>query len=431
MARLLFTVWPYPTHLHPFIALAQELRGRGHEVAFYSGGQGLAVLEREGFRCFPFREVDWVQVERTVGELIAGRRRPWQMRRLWPRFLVETVPAQVRDISAVLAAWAADALICDVAMWAPILVLHERDGIPVVPFSHVANCILPGPEGPIQGLALPRRRRGFERPLAVAAAQAARMVTVLTRRKANAVRRQFGLAPLPVGVNEFMGTLPLYLVPSVPELDQRRDLPPCVHYVGPCLWESNESDPPPEWLRGIPQDRPCVIVDEGSLFTAEPRILEIAAHGLSGLPLTVVLLAGNGRDPAKLHFGPQSSNVVLRPHTPLSGVLPLANAFVTNGNSESVLAALQAGLPIVVLASIWDQAELAWRVQETGAGLRLSPWRATPERMREAVEQVLVDPSFRQKAAVMQAALAGYHGPARATELIEDLVGCACRARRS
>lgn len=54
MARLLFTVWPYPTHLHPFIALAEAVRARGHEVAFYSGGGALALLEHAGFRCFPF-----------------------------------------------------------------------------------------------------------------------------------------------------------------------------------------------------------------------------------------------------------------------------------------------------------------------------------------------------------------------------------------
>ena len=128
MARLLFTVWPYPTHLHPFIALAREARSRGHDVAFYTGGGALSTLAREGFRCFPFREVDWGRVARTVDDLIAGRKRPSAMRRLWPRFLVETVPAQVRDLEAVLAVWPADTLVCDIAMWAPILILRERMG---------------------------------------------------------------------------------------------------------------------------------------------------------------------------------------------------------------------------------------------------------------------------------------------------------------
>ena len=182
MARLLFTVWPYPTHLHPFIALAAAARARGHEAAFFTGGDALSVLAREGFRCFPFREVDWGRVARTVDDLIAGRRRPSQIRRLWPRFLVETVPAQVRDLEAALGQWPADALVCDIAMWAPILILHERNGIPVVPFSHVAHCVLPGPDGPIQGIAMPRRRAGMQRLLAGLAARVSERITARTRR---------------------------------------------------------------------------------------------------------------------------------------------------------------------------------------------------------------------------------------------------------
>jgi MGT family glycosyltransferase len=423
MARLLFAVWPFPTHLHPFIALARAARIRGHDVAFYSGGEGLSILAGEGFRCFPFQKVQWSPVVRTVAELIADRGRPSLLRRLWARFLVETVPAQVQDLEWALAQWPADTVISDIAMWGPILILHERCGIPVAPFSHVANCILPGPDGPVQGLALPRRRHGLAVLVAGAAAGVSKLVTARTRRKANALRREFGLPPLRVSVNQFTGSLPLYLVPSSPEFDNnRRDLPPSVRYTGPCLWDKPEGQAPPDWLEDIPGDRPCVLVEEGALFTREPRVLEMAARGLGGRPLSVVLLAGYGRDPAGLSLGPLAPNVTLRPHAPLSSVLARADVFVTNGNSESVLAALLAALPIVVLPSIWDQAELAWRVQETGVGLRLPPRGATPERMQRAVERVLREPSFREKARSMGAALTRCGGPTAATELIERLI---------
>jgi len=437
MARLLFMVWPFPTHLHPFMALALEARAQGHEVAFYSGGAAVPVLAREGFRCFPFREVDWGRVAQTVDDLIAGRKRPSQTRRLWPRFLVETVPAQLRDLEAVLAGWPADALVCDIAMWAPILILRERIDIPIIAFSHVAHCILPGPDGPIQGTALPRNRHGWTEFYARMAASAANLVTARTRRRANALRREFGLAPLEMGVNAFTGALPLYLVPSAPEFDNcRRDLPPSVRYVGPCLWDKHADDPAPDWLEQmlkqmleqIPRHRSVVVVDEGGLYEHEPRVLQMAARGLAGLPLTVVLLAGEGGATAGLDLGPLAPNVILQPHAPLSGILPLADALITNGNSESVLAALQAGLPAVVLPSIWDQAEMAWRVAETGVGMRVSPWRATPARLRRAALHVLDEPSFRDNAVKMGAALARCGGPARAAALIDELAGRASQA---
>ncbi|MGA2135247.1 MAG: nucleotide disphospho-sugar-binding domain-containing protein [Bryobacteraceae bacterium] len=422
MARLLFTVWPYPTHLDPFVALAQAVRARGHDVAFYTGGGALPILEREGFRCFPFRQVDWARVSRTVDDLIAGRKRPSQLQRLWPRFLVETVPAQIQDLDELVRAFDPHALVCDIAMWAPILILHERNQIPVAAFSHVAHCILPGPDGPIQGVALPRHRHGWHAAFAAIASAAAWLVTSRTRKRANALRARFGLPSLAQGVNAYTGTLPLYLVPGAPEFDnRRRDLPPSVHYVGPCLWDKPTGTPPPDWLARLPQDRPIVLVDEGALFTHEPRILDLAARGLAGLPLTVLLMAGKGRDLAGLQLGPLPPNAILQPHAALSDVLPYAAALVTNGNSESVLAALCAGLPTVVLPSIWDQAEMAWRVQETGVGLRVSPWRASPRRIRQAVRRVLDDPAFRANAKSMGGALQAYGGPPRAARWIEDL----------
>jgi MGT family glycosyltransferase len=423
MARLLFTVWPHLTHLRPFVALGQAARARGHDVVFYTGGDGLALLAREGFRCFPFQEVNWGAVAQMIDELIARRNQPFHLRGLWPRFLVDTVPAQVHDLEAVLTQWPADALICDIAMWAPILILHERNGIPVAPFSHVANCILPGPDGAVQGIDLPRSRNAVQNLLAGAASLVVHLVTGLTRTRANAMRLRFGLSPLRVSVNEFTATMPLYLVPSTPQFDHsRRDLPPSVRYVGPCLWHARQGETAAAWLREVPSNRPCVVVDEGALFTREPLVLELAARGLAGLPVSVVLVAGYGRDLARLNLGPLASNMILQPHAALSDALRLAQVLVTNGNSESVLAALEAGVPLVVLPSIWDQADSAWTVQQTGIGLRLSPRRVTPETMRRAAERVLNEPSFRQNALATGAELARYGGPSYAVRLIEEML---------
>jgi MGT family glycosyltransferase len=409
--------------LHPFIAVAREVRARGHDVSFYSGGSALATLAREGFRCFPFRAVGWSLVSHTVEDLIAGRKRPAAMRRLWPSFLVETVPAQMHDLEAALAQWPPDAIVCDIAMWAPILILRERLNLPVIALSHVAYAILPGPEGPIQGFAMQRRGRAWNALAASLAERAAHLVTARTRRRANALRRQFGLAPLRVSVNRFTGSMPLYLVPGAPAFDRnRRDLPPSVRYVGPCLWDKPADQPPPGWLQRIPRHQPVVLVDEGALFIHEPRLLQMSARALARLPLTVILLAGEGRDPASLGLGPLPPNIILQAHAPLSDILPIARALVTNGNSESVMAALQAGLPMVVLPSIWDQAEMACRVAETGAGLRVSGWRVTPARLRRAVLRVLDEPSFRDRATEMSAALARGGGPSCAASLIDELI---------
>src|SRR4029077_16167506 len=77
-AKFLFTVWPFAGHVAPNVAIAPALAGRGHETAFYTGASIAASLEGEGFRCFPFRQVDEARVEAIVLALDAASLQWWR-----------------------------------------------------------------------------------------------------------------------------------------------------------------------------------------------------------------------------------------------------------------------------------------------------------------------------------------------------------------
>src|ERR1043165_4179509 len=105
MARFLFTVWPYPGHIHPNVAIAHALGKRGHETAFYTGGSIRQSLEGEGIRCFPFRSVDEKRVENIVLALDAQSLKWWKARaskKLLCEWLLGTVEGQLKDLGAVL-----------------------------------------------------------------------------------------------------------------------------------------------------------------------------------------------------------------------------------------------------------------------------------------------------------------------------------------
>jgi len=75
-----------------------------------------------------------------------------------------------------------------------------------------------------------------------------------------------------------------------------------------------------------------------------------------------------------------------------------------------------------VLPSIWDQAEMAWRVAESGVGLRVSPWHASARRMQRAIGSILENREFRRRAEEMRVALRRPGGAAKAVELIDRVV---------
>ena len=426
MTRFLLTVWPFAGHIHPNIALAHALRERGHEVAFYTGKQSRPTVEREGFYCFPFQHVDEARVEHLVASpegIISRPRNPFHLKAMWRAWVLETVPAQLADLDAVLASWLPDAIVCDPSMWGPFLILHEARLIPVAIFSLVAICLLAGRDGPVLGFPLPRPRTRLQRLRARALRAVVDLFLGDVRRAANALRHAYGLPPLRGSVTDFAGQMPLYLVPSSPEFDyQRNDLPPSVHYVGPCVWSKPDGQTPPPWLMELPADRPVVYVTEGTIHL-QPRVLKAAAQGLANLPLRVIMTTGNHRARETLDLGsnPLAPNIRVQQWVPLGDLLPRLTAVVTTGGPNTVLAALSHGLPLVIVPSDWDHPETAWRVADAGAGIRLTPATCTPRRLRQAVELVLQEPSYRQNAQRLGHSLARRRGAARAAELLEGL----------
>jgi UDP:flavonoid glycosyltransferase YjiC (YdhE family) len=105
----------------------------------------------------------------------------------------------------------------------------------------------------------------------------------------------------------------------------------------------------------------------------------------------------------------------------------LVDVVVTTGGSGTVLAMLQAGVPLVVVPAAWDQPENAWRVADAGAGIRLAPRQCTPARLRASVEAVLHNPTYRGNAGRLAAAFKRYGGAAQAAGLLEELVANADR----
>jgi MGT family glycosyltransferase len=163
-----------------------------------------------------------------------------------------------------------------------------------------------------------------------------------------------------------------------------------------------------------------VYVSEGTV-NLEPRVLRAAVAGLAGRPVQVVVTTGRHRDPASLGLPAQARNLRVERWVPLTPLLPRLGAVVTVGGPSTLLAGLGAGVPAVIVPSDWDHPETAWRLVESGAGIRLSPRACTPERLRRAVMEVLEDPRYGREARRLAAEFSAAGGPDRAAALVATL----------
>lgn len=425
MARFLITCWSFPGHVLQPLAIARALRERGHECVFYSGPRAARVVEGEGF---PFYASDKAEEDAMYDFMFApGQTRTVNWRTMLQfsstiqRWLLGSIPSQVRDMERIVAEFHPDVVATDQNMWAPMLVLWEKYKIPVAVLAYF-SCMVPGPDAPPFGLDLPRPRNWYTRLLSTSIWTVTAPFRASFRRAANDVRRGYGLPPLRMPVLEFTGTMPLYLVLGTSEFDyDRRDLPPSVRYVGACLFDKPGHEKPSDWLDQLPKDQPWVHASEGTVHVQSPFVLTAAAQGLANLPMQVILTTGGNREPSELDLGPIAPNVHVVRWVSHTELLPRLAVMITTGGSATVQATLRAGVPLIIVPTEWDKPDIARRVVETGAGVRLEPDQCTPERLRAAVEQVLGTPSYRQNAQRMAAAFARYGGPPAAADLLEKL----------
>lgn len=424
--RFLITCWPFTGHLLPQMAIALALRERGHDVAFYSGEAARATVEGEGFTLFPFERVDQERAYLNMRAVDTGDRRSRPGRgRLLPilrDWLVETIPGQVADLRGVLELWRPDAIATDLSLWGPIVVLWEAEQIPVALSSTFMGPLIPGPDAPAFGFGMPAPRSSWERAVSSALTRLIEFGGSGMRKRVDEIRAVHGLAPLGESVNRFTSRLPLYLVGNIRELDyNRHDLPPSVHYVGNYIWYPQRGGAA-EWLDAIPSSRPWVHVTESTLAYGDPFLLRTAIEGLAGQPLEVIVTTGDQRDPSTLGLGSLAPNVHVTGWLNHGDLLPRCSALVTAGGKSTILAALEVGVPVVVVPTTWDKPDNARRVMEAGAGVRLSARRCTPATLRAAVNQVLAEPAYRTAAQKLVVQLAKAPGPAGAAKLLERLV---------
>jgi UDP:flavonoid glycosyltransferase YjiC (YdhE family) len=174
--------------------------------------------------------------------------------------------------------------------------------------------------------------------------------------------------------------------------------------------------------RRPPTDATTVYFTLGTIFNLESGdLFERVLEGLRELPVDVVATVGRNLDPAEL--GPQPANVRIERYLPQTDVLPRCRAVVSHGGSGSLLGALAHGLPSVLLPMGADQPQNAARCAQLGVARVLDAVRATPENVREAVADVLSDPSYRSAAERIADEIAALPGPEDTVSLLEQLAG--------
>jgi UDP:flavonoid glycosyltransferase YjiC (YdhE family) len=163
----------------------------------------------------------------------------------------------------------------------------------------------------------------------------------------------------------------------------------------------------------IPRDRPLVLISHGTIATDPALLAQPALDAIRDLPVFALVQAEHGT----LDLPP---NAMAVPWLPFGRLLPAAALLVSTGGFQASQWCLAAGVPMVIHGQSEDKPEVGKRVEWAGYGKNLSGGPASPERFRQAISEVLVNPRYREQAhrLARQAAL---HDPATAAAQIIEM----------
>jgi MGT family glycosyltransferase len=204
----------------------------------------------------------------------------------------------------------------------------------------------------------------------------------------NEVRRSYALTPLDDFWDQVRQANKVLVLTSR-GFDFPAELPDSVRYVGPVL-----DDPVCALdLSWVPPagEEPLVLVAMSSTFQNQRDVLQRCIDALGSLPCRGIVTTGHAIDPSELR---PAANVAVLGSAPHSRVLVHASVVVTHGGHGTVVRALAAGVPMVVMPQGRDQADNAVRVESRGAGATLKAG-ATPVKIAGAIRRVLADPAYR------------------------------------
>ncbi|MET8005448.1 nucleotide disphospho-sugar-binding domain-containing protein [Nonomuraea glycinis] len=379
--RVLMTSWAAASHFRPLVPLAWALLAAGHEVRLACQPSLVPDVTAAGLHpVVTGGDIDvsgyWRGADVTPGES-TGQKDHEQDRTVRALRMFTGVAAETTgEVVAFAREWGCDLVVYEPRAYAG-LIAAELLGVPAV--RHLF------------GVDFTYWRHGREHELL------------------SPLWARFGLGDV-----DPHGTLTVD--PFPPSLQIRRPLRALP--VRPISYNGREivSDRPAD-------ERPRVCVTWGTTFARSAGHLQplmTVLDGLRALPVTVVVAVSAEQ---RSLLGEVPANVRVVESTPLSLLLPTCDAIVHQGGPGTALAAINSGIPQLLIPSIGDQPLCAEQVAAAGAG-RVIPFGAlTAGRVRKEAAALLGEALHTEAAERLRHEARTQPAPAALMDALRELAG--------
>lgn len=404
--------------IHPYMAIAMELQSRGHVPVIATSEVYREKIEGAGLQCFPVRP-NLPQPGDQAADLIDKIMEP----RTGPRFLTEEViyPAVRESYKDLLAAVAgADLLVTHPAAPAGPLV-GRKTGMPwistvLAPFSFFSAYDPPVPpfwQWTMSFRVLGPRFMKFALDLAKSGHKAKAVA---------AFREELGLSDFgnPIFEGQHSPALVLALFSKLFAKPQP-DWPAQTEVTGFCFYDGrHQTSLAAELERFLDDGPPPIVFTLGSSAVWVGRdFFQESIEAAKRLGQRAVLLIGDERNrPSSLPDG-----MIAIDYAPYETLLPHASVVVHHGGVGTTSQGLLAGVPTLIVPFAFDQSDNAEHARRLGTSLTIYRNSYRAPKVVRVLRELLEKPEYARNAVEVSKQLKQENGPARAADLMENVLG--------
>lgn len=391
MARIVFFCIPAHGHTNPTLGVVKELTARGHEVLYYSYEPFREKIQAAGAKFIACDDYD-AELRLTRAEA----NRLGSDLALSTRVLVDTTLSLDELVCREMERLKPDCIVADsMAVWGKAVA--GKLGIPFV--SSTTTFAFNKHSAKIM-------KQSFR--------ELAAMLFAMPKIQKDVKRLQAKGYPVKnvldiIGSDDATDTI-VYTSPEFQPCAET--FPKTYTFVGPLI---RPVEHPVEKQR-----EKLIYISMGTVNNAMLPLYRSCIEGLKDAGCQLILSVGHQVDLAA--FGDLPEHVAVYPAVDQIAVLEKADAFLTHCGMNSVSEALYFGVPLLMLPKTKEQAGVAERVRQLGAGILLED--PSPEAIRHGMERLLKEPRFRKNAQSIAASFRNCGGSRAAADKIEARCRC-------
>lgn len=398
--KVLFATVPADGHINPLTGLAKYLQESGCDVRWYTSPLFEKKLEKLSIHHYPFitaRDINSDNLNILFPDRVHIEDPAVRLDFDLTEVFANRAPEYYEDIKGIYQSFPFDIMIAD-SMFSAIPFVKHLMKIPVLSIGIIPlaeNSVDLGP----YGMALPPATNEAEKAKYAELSQL--MINVVLKKSIGAFDAILSKFNIPhknsVLFDLLIREAPLYLQIGTPSFEYKRsDLGKNIRYIGALMAHSAKKQQATPWFdERLKKYKKVMLLTQGTVEKDINKLIIPTLEAFKGTDVLVVTTTASNQT-AALRAKYPYDNIIVEDYIPFDEIMPYASVYVTNGGYGGTLLSIKYKLPMVAAGVHEGKNEVCARIGHFKLGINLATDTPTSEQVKEAVDKVFADNSYRE-----------------------------------